>query len=127
MGDIGFFWTYVRRLAMVCGIALMLLHVTSPHRADAQVSFVGARVIPLGYQQISSFSTAQSLTAPSGALYATIEATAAVNYRDDGTAPTASTGMPLAANTTLWYVGNLAAIQIIPQTGSATLNVLYYR
>jgi hypothetical protein len=52
--------------------------------------------------------------------------TQAVRWRDDGVAPTASVGMPLAAGVTLQYDGNLKNIQFIEQTGSAKLNISYY-
>lgn len=95
------------------------------------------RYVPLGYQQITLSGGATFLTVPTeasgtqGPVCAIISVeTAAVRYRDDGTAPTASVGFPLAvtgANQPLTYCGQLSAIQFIQQAGSATLNVLYYR
>lgn len=83
---------------------------------------------PLGYQQITSLTTAQLLTVPPGATYAVIVPdTQAVRYRDDGTPPTASIGMPIPIGTQITYSGNLAAIQFIQQTASAVLNVSYYK
>jgi hypothetical protein len=52
--------------------------------------------------------------------------TQGVRWRDDGTAPTASVGMPLAAGVTLQYDGDLTQIQFIEQAASAKLNVTYY-
>jgi hypothetical protein len=93
--------------------------------ADADV---GLRYVPLGYQQITSLSAAQALTVPAGATSAVITAEAqAVRYRDDGTAPTATVGLPLAAGTMLQYTGALSAIKFIEQTSGAKLNVLFYR
>ena len=81
----------------------------------------------LGYQQITSLSASTALTVPAGATMALIVAeTQAVRWRDDGTAPTASVGMPLAVGTSLSYDGDLRAIRFIQQTASATLNVSYY-
>ena len=81
----------------------------------------------LGYQQITSLSASTQLTVPSGATMALIVAeTQAVRWRDDGTAPTASVGMPLAVGTSLSYDGDLKAIRFIQQAASATLNVSYY-
>lgn len=84
---------------------------------------------PLGYEQLSSLSSAASLTVPAGANFALITAeTAAVRWRDDGTAPTASVGMPMAtSDAPLQYSGTLSALQFIAQTGSPKLNVSYYR
>ena len=84
--------------------------------------------LPVGYQQITSVSASTALTIPAGANVALIQAEAqAVRWRDDGTAPTASVGMSLAADETLPYTGNLSAIRFIEQTAGAKLNVSYYR
>ena len=89
----------------------------------------------LGYQQITSLSSAASLTVPQVDLNGlackpTIAIitplTAAVRWRDDGVAPTASVGMPLAAGNTLQYDGDLTKIQFIQNGGTAELNVTYY-
>jgi ABC-type nickel/cobalt efflux system permease component RcnA len=81
----------------------------------------------LGYQQITSLSASTALTVPVGATMALIVAeTQAVRWRDDGTAPTATVGMPLATGTSLSYDGDLKAIRFIQQTASAVLNVSYY-
>ena len=98
---------------------------------------IDPRWIPMGYQQIAAFSTVQSLTVPTVTLNgATIYPTMAlircetnnVRWRDDGTAPTASVGqLILPADEYIMYVGPLGALQFIPVTGSATLDVTYYR
>ena len=85
--------------------------------------------VPLGYQQITSLSTAQSLTVPTGATFATFVAEGQiVRFRDDGTAPTASVGTPLGVGLLPYvYSGTLSAIEFIQETSGATLDVLYYR
>ena len=81
----------------------------------------------LGYQQITNLSDSTALTVPVGATLALIVAeTQAVRWRDDGTDPTASVGMPLATGVSLSYDGDLRAIRFIQQLASATLNVSYY-
>ena len=81
----------------------------------------------LGYQQITSLSASTGLTVPAGATLAVIVPESyAVRWRDDGTAPTGSVGMPLAIGTTLSYDGNLKNIRFIEQAASAKLNVSYY-
>lgn len=87
----------------------------------------------LGYQQITSLSSAQVLTVPSNtsgkgaATYAIIQAeTQAVRWRDDGTAPTSTVGMVIAAGGELRYDGNLSSIQFIEATASDKLNISYY-
>ena len=90
-----------------------------------------------GYQQITSLSSAQALTVPSiipngigmnaKPTFALIIAEGqAVRWRDDGTAPTASVGMPLPVGVPLQYDGDLKNIQFIEQTSGAKLNISYY-
>lgn len=100
--------------------------------ASAVAADSGIRRVPCGYQQITSLSAAANLTIPTAcaqsATLAVITAEAqAVRYRDDGTSPTASVGMPLAVGAALSYEGTLSAIQFIEQTSSAKLNISYYR
>lgn len=94
------------------------------------VATVEGVAIPKGFQRIASFSTLQTLTVPDGTIFAFIQAeTNDCYYRDDGTAPTAAIGFRLYAQAVLKYTGGFAglkAFQIIPQTGNAVLNVLYY-
>ena len=89
----------------------------------------------MGYQQITSLSSAANLTVPTqdkqGNLkqptFALIVAeTQGVRWRDDGVAPTASVGMLLAAGVPLQYDGDLTNIKFIEQTASAKLNISYY-
>ena len=81
----------------------------------------------LGYQQITSLSASTALTVPSGATLALIvPETQNVRWRDDGTAPTSSVGMPIFVGASLSYDGDLNRIRFIQQTASATLNVSYY-
>lgn len=78
-------------------------------------------------------SAAQSLTLTSGTngvpKYALIQAEGAdVRWRDDGTAPTSSSGMLILANAgPVGFVGNLATAQFISTLGSgSTLDVSLY-
>jgi hypothetical protein len=87
----------------------------------------GAQTV-LGYQQITDVSSAVGLTVPNGATKALIRVGAqAVRWRDDGTNPTSSVGMPLSVDDSLLYDGNLAAIKFIEQVSGAKLNISYYR
>lgn len=81
---------------------------------------------PLGYQQYTSLASATNLASiPANATNAVIAVEGAgIRWRDDGTAPTASVGMPVTNGQTFAYQGNLAAIQFIG-TG-ATINVTYF-
>jgi hypothetical protein len=89
----------------------------------------------LGYQQITTLSSATNLTVPTTdlnglsakpTLALIVAETQNVRWRDDGVAPTASIGMPLAAGVTLQYDGDLSRIQFIEQTAGARLNISYY-
>jgi hypothetical protein len=88
----------------------------------------------LGYEQITSLSSATSLTVPvtdlnglscRPSIAMITPETQAVRWRDDA-APTASVGMPLAAGVTLQYDGDISKIQFIEQTAGAKLNISYY-
>lgn len=89
---------------------------------------------PKGYQQLlPTTATALSLTVPPGSRTALITVSvAAIRYRDDGTAPTSSTGFPLAPisatvpSDPFAYQGTLTAIQVIAQASGAIVDVLYY-
>jgi hypothetical protein len=89
----------------------------------------------LGYQQITTLSSATSLTVPvtdlnglscRPSIAIITPETQAVRWRDDGIAPTASVGMPLAAGVTLQYDGDIGQIQFIEQVASAKINISYY-
>jgi hypothetical protein len=89
----------------------------------------------MGYQQITSLSSSTALTVPTKtqlglaatpAIALITPETQAVRWRDDGVAPTATVGMPLAAGVTLQYDGDISRIRFIEQTAGAKLNVTYY-
>lgn len=89
----------------------------------------------MGYQQITSLSSAVGLTVPTQtpngsatkANFALIIAeTQNVRWRDDGVDPTASVGMLLTAGVPLQYDGDLSKIKFIEVTASAKLNISYY-
>lgn len=94
---------------------------------NAAAKTVPGTLTPKGYEQITGLSSVKTLTVPSGATFAVITAeTQAVRWRDDGTSPSATVGMPLANGSTLEYNGDLAAIKFFEQAASAKLNVAYY-
>lgn len=81
----------------------------------------------LGFQQITDLSSAIGLTVPSGATLALIvPETQNIRWRDDGTNPTASVGMPVFVGASLSYDGDLNRIRFIQEAASAKLNVSYY-
>ena len=97
--------------------------------ATSEVLTTPGTLTPLSGGQMSlNVSSAATLTVPGSANVALIQAlTQNVRWRDDGTAPTASVGMQLLAGDEMFYTGDLAAIQIIQETTTAEVNVLYYR
>lgn len=84
---------------------------------------------PLGYQQLSVAGTAATLTVPAGTTLAMLAIESnAVRYRDDGTSPTSTVGMPMSVGTQNFpYTGYLGGVQFIAQSGTATLDVNYYQ
>lgn len=89
---------------------------------------VPGNAVPCGYEQITSLSSAASLTPPTHARFAVIKAEAqAVRWREGDSDPTATVGMPMATtDQPLTFSGNLKALRFIEQTASAKLNVQYY-
>ena len=90
----------------------------------------------MGYQQIVGAAAATALTVPTRdnngtsavpTLAVIIVEGQAVRYRDDGTAPTAAVGMPIAVGSVFFYDGDLKAIRFIQVAATATINVSYYK
>jgi hypothetical protein len=88
-----------------------------------------------GYQQITSLTAAAGLTVPTVTpeglngkpVFALIIAEGApVRWRDDGVAPTATVGMPLAVGVPLQYDGDLNKIRFIQQSATGIINISYY-
>lgn len=84
---------------------------------------------PAGYVQMTSLSSAVGLSSvPTDTKIALIQPeTQSIRWRDDGTNPTTTVGMILAAGDTLIYNGNLQALKFIEVSASAKLNITYYK
>ncbi len=94
---------------------------------EQRIYAVDAKLIPLGFEQITGLSALKSLSPPPDARVAVIQAvTQNVRWRDDGTVPTATIGMQLAAGRDMLFTANLATLQLIEETPSAEVNVAYY-
>jgi hypothetical protein len=95
---------------------------------------IGGGGTPLGNQQISAatLATATPLTIPAGATVALVSVdTAAVRWRDDGTAPTAAIGTQLIGTATTtaeraFGGASMVAVKFILVSGSPVLNISYY-
>jgi hypothetical protein len=89
----------------------------------------GALTAIASTQTLTLTTSAQTLTVPTGATSATLSVTGGLAiYRDDGTAPTATSGLTLPVG--VWnYSGPLAAIQFILPTGvsGTVVTVAYYK
>ncbi len=89
---------------------------------------------PLGYQQIDNTALRTSVgltvpTIPAGMLplFAIIQANGGtIRWRDDGTAPDASTGMLIPSGGELLYSGELDKIRLIAGTGTPIADVVIY-
>jgi len=91
----------------------------------------------MGYQQIVGAAASTGLTVPSvdpvtGLAAKPIQAViicegAGIRWRDDGTAPTASVGMPIAVGTVFVYDGDLNRLRMIQQAATSTINIGYYK
>jgi len=87
---------------------------------------------PLGFEKLTlTNSAAQNLTVPAMSKFALIQAaTQAVNWRDDGVAPTAAVGggmiMPVSLEP-MGFAGDLSSLQFIStNAGGSTLLVSFY-
>ena len=90
----------------------------------------------MGYQQIVGAAASTALTIlrvdpvtglAAMPVQAVIICEQGIRWRDDGTAPTASVGMPLSSGTVFVYDGDLTRLRIIQQAATATINVAYYK
>ena len=82
----------------------------------------------LGYRQLTTLSSAVGFTdIPQGATLALIVPESQnVRWRDDGTNPTASVGMPIFVGASLSYDGDFNKIKFIEESASAKINVSFY-
>jgi hypothetical protein len=103
--------------------------IVEPVGSDARTP-AGPYPTPLAgtAQHNLAITSSTGLTVPSGAVYATVQAlTATVKYTTDGTTPTSSVGMTLAAGNSLGVPGQtlMTGIRFISATG--TLDIEYFK
>ncbi len=126
-----------RRLIQIGLIVLALASLSGTSKAAPEGCTIAGTLSPMGFEQITVSNVSIGFTAtlayPTGGNTAdmaqiTLETNAA-RYRDDGIAPTATVGYPIATATP-YVVCGLQAIKqarFIRQSADGTLNVLYYR
>lgn len=128
-----------KRLIQIGLILLALASLSGSSNAGPGGCTVAGQLIPLSpnFEQItvsnSSIGFTSTIAYPTGgpqADYAVVTiATNAATYRDDGIAPTATVGYPIAVGTAYSVCGIQAIKQarFIRVSADGTLNVLYYR
>lgn len=115
-----------KRYAALIGLCLALV---APTVANADS---GIRRVPCGYWQATVTSlTVVSVPAACGTnpALAVIKSEAqAIRYRDDGVAPTATVGQPIAvADAPIQYEGTISALQFIAQVSGGIVDILFYK
>lgn len=116
------------------GFALGAFLVSPPARAQM---IPGVRLVPLGYCQLVAPNTATLVSScagfstflANGANVMIVRAdTQAIRWRDDGTSPSATVGMPLlVADPPFLYSGTLANVSVISSTAGANVNITFYK
>ncbi len=121
----------MRRLLVLLALLLMP-SAAFPQGASGPYAFHN-----IGYCQMTSLATAKSVVtancttglAPTQAANVIVQVcveTQAVRYRSDGTAPTASVGIPVPAGTCFQWSGDLRALQFIQVAASATVDLEFF-
>ena len=106
--------------------------MAAPSRIAHVHTIDGPLPVCKGYQQLDSatLAAATGLTVPSGTTLVLIQAEAiAVRYRADGTNPTSTVGMVIAAGGEVLYPASeeeLARLRFIRTAPGAILNIGYY-
>jgi hypothetical protein len=120
-------------MALAASVAVLLAVALGLPARGQGITSPGLSLRPLGYCQLTSLAAATLLSSCSAGVPATANAvylvveSQGVRIRDDGVAPTASVGLPVAAGSGLYYAGTLSGLQIIQQSASATVNAVFYR
>lgn len=95
---------------------------------------ISGQYTPLGYCQLTSLNAAVGLSScpggiPAGAVVVQLcSESVALRYRDDGSLPTATVGMPINSGTCFQYAGYpLSAFSVIQGAASGVLDVAFYK
>lgn len=126
-----------RRLIQIGLVLLALAGLSGSSNAGPGGCTIAGQLTPMGFEQITVSNASIGFTAtlayPTGGSPADMAqftiATNAATYRDDGVAPTATVGFPIAVGNSYMVCGVQAVKQarFIRVSADGTLNVLYYR
>lgn len=99
-----------------------------PSKGDANGN-PGPAPIPTGtFTPVTVSSTAIGFTPPANSTWCILSIeTNSVRWRDDGTNPTASIGVPMVAGEKILYTASLSAIKFIRQSADASLQGACYK
>lgn len=122
------------RLMGILAAALGAVFLSLPALAQNAATVSGSYQA-IGYCQMTSLATAKAVATANcttGSVPANVKvteicvSTQAVRYRDDGGTPTASIGIPVPAGNCFQYAGPIAALVIIQQSASASVDLSFY-
>ncbi len=110
----------------------LLLLVSSPFKHDLRADAFGcpginSPIVSKGYGQTTVSSTAVALSGVAGQMAIVMVESAAIRYRTDGTAPTASVGIPIQPDSGFVLCGaNMNTFRAIRQSSDAKLNYEFF-
>lgn len=109
--------------------AIPVWNAAPPAGATAAPQGAPYNYTDLGYVQQAVGATSAALTTiPAGAKYAVITVEgAAIRYRLDGVAPTASVGNPAAIGAQITISTTLSGVRVIQQATGAVINIEYLK
>ena len=106
--------------------------------AASGLPVVDANWTPVEYAQATNLTAARNMWGAAGDVFGATEPagsptlaliqalTQNVRWRDDGTSPTSTVGMQLAAGDQFLYTGDLSTIEFIEESATAELNVTLF-
>ena len=111
-------------------IVLLFVVLTASYASAQCNGLENQQLYSGGYQRLAVSSTAVGLTIPTTtrvAMAVVIIAGNTIMYRDDGTDPTATDGMPVTATQSIIVCPRqLRAIRFIQASAAATVHISYY-
>lgn len=127
---------YLKQLLAATALVGALAFTAPLAKAGTANGYTTAAPIPSSFCGTLTLSASTGLSScsggiPANAICALISASGqGVNWRDDGTAPTAtlgSGGQSIPVSSSMWYCGQLSTLRFIQQSATATLSVSFYK